>query len=425
VRGQEAAAVRISAGWFTRSDSVDLVDTAGEQSSPHSADPGPAQSGGDVLAPDPWESPPSRRGWIFSAIWLFYLIPTLGSAWEIHSPVRRAGSIVIVVLFAVIYMRTFYVVRDKRWSGESLPLRVQIAAMAAVLGLTVLGCVLIGQAGTAFCVYLSVTSVLVLPFRLALAAVLANMIACEIAFVTVPGWKPEHGLTFSVFVSALAIWGVVQMITRNQQLARARAQNAQLAVLEERNRFARDIHDLLGHSLTVVTVKAELAGRLISIDPERAAKEIADVERLARDALADVRATVAGYREVSLAGELISARAALDAAGICAELPGALDDVPGDRRELFGWAVREGVTNVIRHSGASRCRISVSSSAIEILDDGRGPGALAGPVGEVDGRVGLSGNGLLGLHERAAAAGSTVLVGRASDQGGFRLRVGW
>ncbi len=95
---------------------------------------------------------------------------------------------------------------------------------------------------------------------------------------------------------------------RSMELTAARKEFAELAVQEERNRFARDLHDILGHSLTVITVKAELAGRLIEANPERAAAEVADVEQLARAALADVRAAVAGYRELSLAGELVAAR---------------------------------------------------------------------------------------------------------------------
>jgi two-component system sensor histidine kinase DesK len=361
--------------------------------------------------------PPSRFGWLSASIWLVYLLPAFGAAWELDSPVRRWAGLILVLVFSGMYVRTFYLARARRWLGGGLSARTGAATMAVVLALTVLGCVLIGQPGTVFCVYLAVTAVMVLPPRLALIVVLTEMVVAEVAGRVIPGWHPDHTLTFSLFISALAVWGISQMIRRNQELALARAENAALAVAQERNRFARDIHDLLGHSLTVVTVKAELAGRLLALDPVRAAEEIADVERLARDALADVRATVAGYREVSLAVELVSARSALSAAGICAELPGALDDVPGERRELFGWAVREGVTNVIRHSGATRCRIQVSDSAIEIVDDGRGPGPVR--PGQTDGL----GNGLLGLRERAAALGSTVLAEPASTAGGFRLRV--
>ena len=119
-------------------------------------------------------------------------------------------------------------------------------------------------------------------------------------------------------------------------------------------RIARDLHDLLGHSLTAASVKAQLAGRLVGQDDARAAAEIGDVERLTRQVLADVRAAVAGYREVSLAVELATAREVLGAAGIAADLPGAVDEVPAGQRELFGWVVREGVTNAVRHSRRQR-----------------------------------------------------------------------
>jgi two-component system sensor histidine kinase DesK len=366
-----------------------------------------------------WEPrPPPRGAWLFAAVWLVYLIPALQTAWQLDSPQRRAAGVITVLAFSALYVRAFYLIRARGWPDGDVDFRTPATTLVVLVALALLCCALIGQDGTACCVYLSVTTVLVFPPRLAVIGVLAEMVVLEIACSSIPGWTPDHGLTFSILISALAIWGISQMVRRNRELARARAENAALAVVQERSRFARDIHDLLGHSLTVVTVKAELAGRLISIDPVRAAQEIADVERLARDALADVRSTVAGYRQVSLAAELVSARAALDAAGICAELPGALDDVPGERRELFGWAVREGVTNVIRHSGASTCRIRLSESAIEIVDDGRGPG----PV--LPGQAHRQGSGLLGLRERAAALGSTVLAEPVSE-GGFRLRVGW
>ena len=166
-----------------------------------------------------------------------------------------------------------------------------------------------------------------------------------------------------------------------------------MAVEQERARFARDLHDLLGHSLTVIAIKSELARRVMANDPDRAAAEVADIERLAREALVDVRATVAGYREVTLAAEISSARSALDAAGVHAELPGAVDDVPGERRELFGWVLREGVTNVVRHSDASWVRVSVSARTVEIVDDGTGPatvgrGQRAGRAARAAGRGG-------------------------------------
>jgi two-component system sensor histidine kinase DesK len=187
-------------------------------------------------------------------------------------------------------------------------------------------------------------------------------------------------------------------------------------VLEERERMARDLHDILGHSLTVITKKAELARRLTSIDPERAAVEIADVERLSREALNDVRATVTGHREVSLAGELLAARTALDSAGIRADLPCAPDGLPPAYERLFGFALREAVTNVLRHSAATWCRVVVTPTSLEVRDDGRGAAAASAAVSSA------GGSGLRGLRERVVAAGGRVLTD-SPDGGGFRLLV--
>jgi two-component system sensor histidine kinase DesK len=174
--------------------------------------------------------------------------------------------------------------------------------------------------------------------------------------------------------------------------------------------MARDLHDILGHSLTVITVKAELAGRLMDADPVRARAEVADLERLSRDALVDVRRAVEGFRELTLPGELARAREALRSAGIEADLPGSAEDVPSDMREVFAWAVREGVTNVIRHSGATRCTVRLAPERVEILDNG--PGSRVDAV-----RPGPGGHGLAGLRERATAVGATLLTRTVEPQG--------
>ena len=220
-----------------------------------------------------------------------------------------------------------------------------------------------------------------------------------------------------MLLGALAVFKLKLAFDRNERLMELREEMARLAVSEERSRFARDLHDILGHSLTVITVKAELAGRLVRADPDRAAVEIADLERLSREALTDVRRAVAGYRQVTLVGELATARESLAAAGIEADLATAVDEVPGPLRELFGWAVREGVTNVIRHSGASRCTVRVTPVSVEVVDDGIGP--------PPDQRVaaGEAGHGLLGLRERAAAAGASLSVDRSGPGDGSVLRL--
>ena len=200
------------------------------------------------------------------------------------------------------------------------------------------------------------------------------------------------------------------------QLRRAREELARAAVDEERLRFARDLHDLLGHSLSTIVLKSELAGRLVPRATGRAAAEIAEVERTARDALQQVRAAVAGYRRPSLVSELAAARELLAAAGIDARIDSSPTALPPAADGLLGWAVREGVTNVVRHSRARSCTIRLARregrATAEIVDDGSGSGA-AGSGG---------GCGLAGLIERATAEGGHVDAGPMAD-GGFRLVV--
>ena len=184
-------------------------------------------------------------------------------------------------------------------------------------------------------------------------AVVSVFVAVSLIVPWAHGWTVDGTMAFQIFVSALAAWGVSQVIQRNAQLVEARNEITRLALAEQRNQFSRDMHDILGHSLTVVAVKAELAGRLTSLDPERAGIEIADVERIARQALADVRAAAAGYREVTLAGELASARTALAAAGIEADLPD--HDISGDPAAPAG-AVRLGGPRRRHQRGAAQRR---------------------------------------------------------------------
>jgi two-component system sensor histidine kinase DesK len=200
---------------------------------------------------------------------------------------------------------------------------------------------------------------------------------------------------------------------QSDELALARDEIRTLAVAEERTRVARDLHDVLGHSLTTITVKAGLARRILesSGDVQRALAEVHDVERLTRLALTEIRATVSGYRQVSLPAEIAGARAALVAAGIDADLPQAVDDVPGELQEPFGYVLREGVTNVIRHSGASRVEIRLGQSWIEVADNGTGSSI---PDSH-------DGNGLRGLRERLARVDGRLTT-RPGGAGGFVLR---
>jgi two-component system sensor histidine kinase DesK len=203
---------------------------------------------------------------------------------------------------------------------------------------------------------------------------------------------------------------------RNQELTEARAELARTAVAAERERFARDLHDLLGHSLSVIAIKAELAGRLLPLRPADAAAEIGDVEQVARQALGEVRDAVSGYRQPTLAGEMEGARVALSAAGIIAELERTSVKLDPDVEAVLAWAVCEGATNVIRHSGASRCQVRVlaglADAVVEVVDDGRGSARAPDDHG----------HGLAGLTERAESLRGRMEAG-AVPGGGFRLSV--
>ena len=364
-----------------------------------------------------------KYAWVWAGIWLAYLYESFDDAWHQPDQTRRWLALLLLGLFAATFISSFAILPRLRrfgtpatravWpaAGWGIVVAVAVVVLGAALGTGITA--VLGPEHLPVFVYVAVMSMFLLPGIWGPVVVGALIVGTVIAQLVIPGWTVDHSVQFQIFVGGLAMWGVVQIIKRNRELDAAHQEIARLAVDEERNRFARDMHDIVGHSLTVIAVKAELAGRLVRRDPDRAEAEINDVERLSREALGEVRTAVAGYRDVTLSAELANARTALSAAGIDADLPSAIDDVPTERRELFGWVVREGVTNVVRHSGASRCWVRISPSMVTVSDDGA-PASLASTV---DG-----GHGLVGLRERAEAVGGSLRVGR-SPEGGFALTV--
>ncbi len=225
-----------------------------------------------------------------------------------------------------------------------------------------------------------------------------------------PPMKPL-GLAVQAVLIGTVQAAFYQQIAAKLELRRARAELARLAVTEERLRIARDLHDILGQRLSAVSLKAELAARLAPRDADRAAAEMIEVAGVARAALADVRETVSGYRQMSLAGEVETARALMTAGRI--ELAATICEMPAPLDECAGWVVREAITNVIRHSAAKRCEIHAVNHAgtviVEVRDDGGGDSA------------GFAfGNGLTGLAERVDLAGGVLTTVR--DRGSFVVR---
>jgi two-component system sensor histidine kinase DesK len=367
--------------------------------------------------PIPPASAARRRGVGFGAIWLFFLLEPLTAAWQHRGTVAGVVGGLATVVFAACYMTIWLRMRrDGNQFAAEPRLTASLTSLAVLLVLAAVMIATLGQVGTTSLVYCAVAAVMTMAIRPAAVVVLLLAGLTVLLHGLNPTWTSPVALLFSIFAASLAVFGIRQMLARNIDLVRAHQRNAELAVESERTRFARDLHDILGHSLTVITVKAELANRLLDVDTELARAELADLERLSRDALADVRRAVEGYRELTLPGELARARTALAAAEIEAELPNSTDDVPSHLRELFAWTVREGVTNVIRHSGATRCTVRLGPDAAEVVDDGTGASASS-----ASGSV-LTGSGLVGLRERAAAVGGTVTT-RAEQPRGHTLRV--
>ncbi|KJF21102.1 histidine kinase [Rhodococcus sp. AD45-ID] len=352
----------------------------------------------------------NRFGILFAAVWMIFLGGPLIEGWNLRDELRGWAGILATLTFGALYLYTFARVQQRRLtlSGEPTVRR----AVLTLAGLTALAAVIIvsvGPTGLATAPYLAVTAVTMLPT--VAGGILTLAIAASVEIVSVSaGWGNYSGLSLGVCAAAFATWGVMSLIRRNIAMVHEREEQELRAVMEERARMARDLHDILGHSLTVITVKAELANRLLDVDVERARSELDDLERLSRDALADVRSAVDGFRTISLPVEIARAREALRAAGIEDHSPNSTEMVPRHLRELFAWTVREGVTNVVRHSAATQCTITIDEKSVEIVDDG------------ISGENTTIGNGLTGLRERAAAAGARLTINSAAHQG-FSLQV--
>ena len=348
------------------------------------------------------------RWLIFPSVFLAYLGQTAAGVSRHSSGGAAVAGYVIIVVFCLAYLGSLQYSRDQ-FLDEAWKPWWFLFALTAIAGVE---SIFAHEDAFVMLIYVVVLAISRMGAR-ALPVVVVAVTASTFVPPLVPAWHAEAdwGLGFSMLIVAFAMWAFFGVIRVNRQLGQARAEVAQLAAEGERNRIARDLHDLLGHSLTTITVKAGLAKRLAAQDPERAAVEIGEVEELARQSLADVRAAVSGYREVTIGGELASGRELLRAADIDARFPGAVDAVLPANQELFGWVVREGITNVVRHARATTCDVRLGPNWVEVRDDG--PGGFGRDTGK----------GLTGLRERVAEVGGTVESGPSASGTGWLLRV--
>jgi two-component system, NarL family, sensor histidine kinase DesK len=345
-------------------------------------------------------SEPKSRLLCIAAALVFLAFPLA----DLLSGRLAAGSAAVAAIglaaFAVVYLRLFWILpwvaTERRAEGAAL-----LGALAALaIGLSSA----FGDDWLGLLIYLTVALALALPTRTALAAIAAVLTVA----VAIAG---EVGVAWQVVAFGVILVAVRRLMELVGELEAARAQVAELATGEERLRLSRDMHDLLGHNLSLIALKSELARRLLGRDRKAAESEIRDIESVARTSLQEARAAVRGLRSASLVSELERARGSLRAAGIEVQVR-TTGPLPARVDTLLGFVVREGVTNVIRHSGAGRCWIALrrddESAELEVRDDGVAAGVAGG------------GTGLRGLSERVAEAEGSLEAGPA-EGGGFRL----
>ncbi len=252
-----------------------------------------------------------------------------------------------------------------------------------------------------FAPLITCTAVTLIAWRHALIVVIATTLI-GLGFSLLQGDLFGVIMVLMALALALTVGLGIRYDAARSALQKAEERTAVLAVAAERERIGRDLHDILGHSLTTIAVKADLAHRLTSRDPAAAAVQIEEIATIARQSLKDVRATAAGMREVRLASEIAAARSVLTAAGIECRAPVALPVIGDADSELLGYAVREAVTNVVRHSKAGVCTIEADADQVTVTDDGTG---FAGPH---------DGSGLTGLRSRIEQAGGSFDVHTSS-----------
>jgi two-component system sensor histidine kinase DesK len=354
----------------------------------------------------------SRWGQVIWALpWLLFQVFPIADLVGTDRPVGlRVLGAVGLMAFTVVYLRVVGRLDRPREVGSEYLVMVALAVLLAVS---------FGSSWAGLMIYVSAASAGRLPHRWVWPVVVAAAAVCATVIIVVD-YSP--GLLFLPVICLLtgfAMQGTGHLMALNRELQEAREELARSAVAEERMRFARDLHDLLGHSLSLIALKSELARRLAEVDPPRARQEMADVEEAARRALAEVRDAVSGYRQVSCAQALAEARAALSGAGIVVRLPDVVPALPGTVDAALGWVVREATTNVLRHSGAGRVTVDLTEDGVRavltVTDDGAGAAQRLTVLGSA------SGSGLAGLRERVAALGGELDAGPV-DGGGYRVR---
>ena len=323
-------------------------------------------------------------------VWLVYLVFWFIQPYLDHEPpIKWLWLFLALALFFPLYLLAHHAPRKSRWIW--------------VLGMLVVGMVYvpINQSACGAFIYVATaipeisesTNVVITLLLLECAAIVA-----ECWLLHLSPWVWSMGIAFSLLLG-MNRFRMKQKGKVDAKLRMAHEEIEQLAKTAERERIARDMHDVLGHSLSLIVLKSELAGRLLASQPARAALEIAEIETAARQALAEVRRTITGYRSEGFASELTRAAQVLETAGVRLNRPAKPPYLTPRHEATLSLVLREAVTNIVRHAGASECSIEVSTekdrTQLVIADDGRGD-------------IRQEGNGLRGMRERVRELGGSL-----------------
>jgi two-component system sensor histidine kinase DesK len=340
----------------------------------------------------------------------FGLLPIANGVAHHHAVwVIAAGSAAFLVL-ALAFMRLVADAMRRPWHNNAWRQALAVTVIALALPLAV-------HADWQVIGFLAVAAVAVtLRPRYGLIGALGVLVAFTVERLLL-GMPGVVFLTIQDLLTGAALAGIIVLVAFVEELFAARAEVARLAVTAERSRFARDLHDTLGHNLSAIALKSELATRLLDVDLDRTRAELIDVHAIARESLSDVRTVVKGYRRDSLEREIEGVRSVLMSAGVSCHVVPLAVALPGPIEEVLAWAVREAATNLLRHSTASRCEITVrlelnETVRLDIVNDGVG--------GVEPDRTG--GSGLAGLSERLAPLRGR-LTAAVQPNGEFLFRV--
>ncbi len=359
---------------------------------------------------------------LFALMWLvFPLASVVDMVGKDLAPIRLLAFLALTVAYVAVYL---WLVLRYPFRSEMSPSerRFHVALLLVLAALALCLEVAFGSGIPYQFMFVVIAAAVTFPTVPAVSTVIALIVLTSVIYALRSGWDTLAS-SWENAVAPFAIVGfsmiiVSRLVLTVRELRAAREQLARLAVAEERLRFARDLHDLLGHSLSSITLKSELAGRLLPTAPDKAAAEVRDIEGVARRALGEVREAVAAYRQPTLDEALASAREILQAADVACAIDRNVGVLPSDVDAVLAWAIREGTTNVIRHSRATHCEIRVAQVGEEVYAEISDDGLSTTSEGE-----GAHGSGLSGLAERVDNFPGGKFAAKPLPGGGFRLRV--